>query len=117
MAYKESVPDKSPIIKIKKVGEVYEGYYLRTRKGEFGIIYDFIEQSGVPYSIGSNADLIMKMAIVPEGSKVKIELTGTQDTGKGSPMKVYKVLYDENDNFHGRRKKVEEKVREPGMEG
>ena len=101
MPYKTAEPEQTPIIKFEKIGEVHEGYYLRNRKGKFGILYDFITEDGKSFTIKNYADVLQKFAIIPEGCYVKITFEKTIQNKQDNPMFIFKIEYDTENRWNG----------------
>lgn len=100
MSYKTVDPPHAPIIKFEKIGQKTEGYFLRSRKGQFGILYDFIDDDGKSFTIKNYADIVQKMAVVPEGVKVKITFVETIVNKQQNPMFIFKIEMDEQDRWN-----------------
>lgn len=99
MGYEKSEPKSPPIINLTSVGEVKEGWFLGCRKGQFGMLYDFITRKGEMFTLKHNSDLVLKMSCVPEKVYCRITLTGHQKSSKGNDMKVFTVEFDRENIF------------------
>lgn len=115
MTMQTSEPGKQNIIKMKKVGEKYSGWFRGARKGAYGFLYDFVTLKGDLITIAQTTDLMRKMALVPEGCWCEITLDHFEPTTKNSEMKVYQVSYDVDNKYKLEYK--ENGLREPGQEG
>lgn len=112
-----------PIVDISSVGNFVKGKVVKSRilpKNKFGhtnpaVTLTLIDLDGevlasqgkgqkrIPVEveagaavelIGSGRDLTDKLGQVQIGDVITVTFTGTKDTGKGNPMKLYTVLVD-----------------------
>jgi hypothetical protein len=109
MGYKEVVKNNAITLggKDKKTGkanlESIEGYFLRTREAgpsrfnpkKMDYIHDLQTADG-EVSVWGKVDMDGKLRKVRPGTLVTIETDGEIDTGKGNPMKKFKVMVDED---------------------
>lgn len=89
----------------KKTGKAnpttIEGYFLRTRelgpnkfnRAKTDYAHDFLTEKG-EVTVFGKTNLDGKLRKIQPGTMVKVSLDGTQDTGKGNPMIVFKVQQD-----------------------
>lgn len=121
MSLQKSEPGLSQIINIQVLNETHKGWFLTARKGKFGFLFDFINPKGKMFSIKGNSDLLTKMSIIPEKSWVEITLIGKETQRSGNEMKVFKVLYDKENNYNIQDDDyvppIDSNPREPGQEG
>ena len=111
MAKQTAEPQKSGIVNMQTVGETKKGWYLTCRKGQFGFLYDFITPKGEQFTLKGNTDLVRRMTLVPEKTWCEVTLDHTEPTSKGSDMKVFKVVFDD-ENFYT----TSSNQREPGVD-
>jgi hypothetical protein len=80
-----------------------EGYFLRTREAgpnrfnpkKMDYIHDLQTADG-DQSVWGKVDMDSKLRTVKPGTLVTIKTDGEIDTGKGNPMKKFKVMVDED---------------------
>lgn len=109
MPYENVEPKSAPIIKLQKVGEFREGYFMRIREGQFGKLYDFMDSKNEPFTMAQQSDLLPKMQQIPYGTWTRIEFIKLEPTKGGNQMKKFHVQIDKSKNFHQQR--------QPGVEG
>lgn len=81
------------ILKLENVGDIIEGIYKGTQKGQFGDLYNIEIAPNEIKTLGS--DTVFKNKLSPElvGKKIKIEYLGLKPSmeRKGSKYKDYKI--------------------------
>jgi|SRR6185436_2356061 len=74
-----------------ETGTVFVGTLTRMRKGDYGFLMDVRDESGKLRTFGVPTILSSRLEGVPTGAFVRIECTGSVDTGKGNPAKTFRV--------------------------
>jgi len=92
---KKEIKDEIEFWMPEKIGDKLEGTVVGTFMGKFGVVTK-IKNNDKVFGTPSHNVLQSKMAQVPIGSYVWIELVDIKDTDKGNPMRVYKVEYEES---------------------
>ena len=85
--------------KFEKEGDSIEGFLVDVqdfnyRNGDAAIRYIIRTEDGVDYSFNGTAVINQRMALVTNGEYIKVEMTGTLDTGNVQPAKMFEVYRD-----------------------
>ena len=100
MALKKAEPEQSEIVNITVLNKKYSGYFLKCRKGVFGLLYDFITEDGHLFTVKGNTDIVAKFSIIPEGCYCEITLEKMEKSKAGFDMKIFLIEYDQDDNWN-----------------
>lgn len=113
MGFKEVVQTDAIVLggSNKKTGKAnptsIEGYFLRTRtagpnkfnSAKIDYVHDFQTPKG-EVSVWGKPNMDNKLKKVTPGTMVRVQADGELDTGKGNPMKLFKVLIDEDNTIN-----------------
>lgn len=80
-----------------KEGDKLHGFYVgkKTNVGKFNAtIYIVEDENDKRWDVWGSTVLDSAFDQIKMGAEVEIEFTGTQDTGKGNPVKLYDVSAD-----------------------
>ena len=109
MAFVEIEDTGAPTGKFFKfvaIGDMFQGRFVgvTTKEGTYGTEYNYtFDRVGERWTISAKTNMRQKLekaakdGLLKPGREVRIEYTGAVDTGKQSPMQVFKVQVDDSD--------------------